>query len=318
MSYHHLSAAERKSIMYCSQYGVSLREIGRRLGRSHTTISRELKRNQRVCGTYWDEAAERFASVRRHAPRHARRRDCQPLRDYVERRLKRYWSLETICGRLKADYSALRLSPECIYQWVFQNANSGGDWYTYLARHHKRRKRQCRAAWACRGVIKARIDISERPRVVDSRVRVGDWEGDTIAGRMGTGLIATYVERRTGKLLATKLETKKADELTQRSAEIFRSVAPDQRLTLTCDNGKEFADHQQLRSLTGLDIYFAKPYSPWQRGCNENANGLLRQYFPKGSDFSTITEEHVALAVESLNNRPRKRFNYRTPNEMCA
>lgn len=318
MSYHHLSAAERKTIMYCSQYGLSLREIGRRLRRSHTTISRELKRNQRVCGGYWDEAAEYFATVRRHTPRPAKRRDCRPLYDYVERRLKRRWSPETICGRLSTDYPALQLSPECIYQWVFENAKSGGNWYTYLARHHKRRKPQCRAARACRGVIKNRVDISERPSIVESRGRIGDWEGDTIAGRQGTGLIATYVERKTGKLIATKLDTKRADELALRSAEIFQLIPKAQRVTLTCDNGKEFANHQKLSHLTGLDIYFAKPYSPWQRGCNENINGLLRQYFPKGSDFSKVTDEQLDQVVKSLNNRPRKRFNYRTPNEMCA
>lgn len=319
MSYQHLSATERTAIMYCRQYGLSHREIGRRLGRSHTTIVRELKRNDRISGSYWCQAADGFAKARRSTPRHAKRRSCQKLHDYVEQGLAQYWSPETISGRLLREFpqsSLLRVSPECIYQWIFANARSGGDWHTYLLRHHKRRKRQCRAAAACRSVIKDRIDISQRPAIVDSRKRVGDWEGDTIGGKTGTGVIATYVERKTGTLVAVKLTGKHAANLSQLSSEAF-SALPARRLkTMTLDNGTEFADHKRLSELTGFDIYFAKPHSPWQRGCNENANGLLRQYFPKGSDFSAVTDAHVAAAVESLNNRPRKRFSYRTPNEM--
>jgi IS30 family transposase len=237
---------------------------------------------------------------------------------YITRRLNRKWSLEQIANRLQLDYPddlSMRMSTEGIYQWIYREARCGGDEYTQLRRGRKRRRKQAGYGRG-RGLIRGRTPISERPACVSRRERYGDWEGDTVIGKQGTGAIATYVERKCQYLMAMKLSDKRADLLADASARAFRKIKVSLRRTLTVDNGKEFARYDQLQSATGLRIYFADPYSSWQRGCNENMNGLLRQYFPKGSDFRNITQKDVASAVRSLNNRPRKSLNYRTPSEI--
>lgn len=319
MSYHHLSADERMRIFYCSQYGLSLREIARRLGRSPSTISREIRRGWCMFSQHYNDwAAEKNAVSRRRQARHHRRSDHKPLVGYVQAKLKDFWPPETIALRLIADYPKdlqMRLSPEQIYQWIFTDARSGGDLYTCLRRSHKRRRRQGRLARAKRGII-GRVSIDLRPAQVNDRSRFGDWEGDTIEGRKSTGLIATHIERKSGYLVATKLPGKHAQSLARLTINAFKPLPRRLRKTMTYDNGTEFAQFKQIEKATGFSVYFAKPYSPWQRGCNENANGLLRQFFPKGCDLREVDQAQVNDAVNSLNNRPRKRLGYRTPNEV--
>jgi IS30 family transposase len=319
MSYHHLTVNERVCILSCSQYGISQAGIARRLGRSPSTISRELRRGKPVWSNgYHDLSAERRAQQRRHRARHRRRADRPPLVAYVRAKLRAYWPPETIASRLIADdpdRSRMRISAEQIYQWIFADARAGGDLYWCLRRQHKRRRRQSRLAQAKRGIM-GRVSIDERPAQVAQRSRFGDWEGDTIEGRKSTGLIATHIERKSGYLVAAKLPGKQAETLAQQTIAAFKSLPKRLRKTMTYDNGTEFAHFKRIERATGFTVYFAKPYAPWKRGCNENANGLLRQFFPKGCDLQHVDQAQVNDAVHSLNNRPRKRLGYRTPNEV--
>ena len=319
MSYTHLTEQERYVISHLSVAGFSLREIGRRINRSHTTISRELKRAKarHPWTTYWYDWAHPLAVERTSKPRHYRRQKNLRLVRYVEARLNRQWSPEEISHRLRIEYPtdvSMRVSHETIYRWVYLDAGVEGGLYRNLRRRHKKRRRQKRYGTGRR--FADRKCITQRPRVVETRERYGDWEGDTIEGKRSSGYIATMVERKSRFLLATKLENKKAETLTTESIRTFGSIPRKMRKTLTVDNGSEFAQFKSYEDKTGLEIYFAKPYAAWQRGANENTNGLLRQYFPKGSDFKKVTEEDVQQAVKRLNGRPRKCLNYQTPREM--
>ena len=318
MSYTHLTEQERYVISHL-RTTFSIREIARRLNRHHSTISRELKRakSRHPYTVYWYDWTQPLALEKSRRPRHFRRQSNSRLVKYVEVRLRKQWSPEEISSRLSVDYpnnENMRVSHETIYRWVYLDATVAGDLYLNLRRRRKKRRRQKRYGKGHR--FAGRKCITQRPLIVDDRQRYGDWEGDTIEGKKSSGYIATVVERKSRYLLANKLESKMAATLTAQGIKSFRSIPRKMRKTLTVDNGSEFAQFKEYEEKTGLDIYFAKPYSPWQRGANENTNGLLRQYFPKGSDFKKVTEEDVRQAVERLNNRPRKCLKYRTPNEV--
>ena len=319
MSYTHLTEQERYVISHLSVARFSLREIGRRINRSHTTISRELKRAKarHPWTTYWYDWAHPLAVERTSKARHYRRQKNLRLVRYVEARLHKQWSPEEISHRLRIEYPSdvsMRVSHETIYRWVYLDASVEGELYRNLRRRHKKRRRQTRYGRGRR--FADRKCITQRPGVVETRERYGDWEGDTIEGKRSSGYIATMVERKSRFLLATKLENKKAETLTTESVRAFGPIPRKMRKTLTVDNGSEFAQFKSYEDKTGLEIYFAKPYAAWQRGANENTNGLLRQYFPKGSDFRKVTEEDVQQAVKRLNGRPRKCLNYQTPHDM--
>ena len=298
----------------------SLRKIGRELGRNHTSISREIARNRPTYAddaVYWYDAAEHFAKERRHKARH-RRRQHERLVAYVKEKLKLDWSPEAIAGRLQVDYpdnETMRISPETIYRWIYRDTRNKGNLHHHLRRRHKYRRRQKRYG-SGRRFIPGRVSIDLRPPIVGTRNRFGDWEGDTMEGGKGSGGLATHVERKCRYLLAAKLTDKKAVTMTQQSIRYFRKIPRRLRQTLTLDNGKEFTQFKELERKTGLKVYFADPYSAWQRRTNENTNGLFRQYFPKGTDFRTVSEKEVAIVVKKLNNRPRKCLNYQTPYEV--
>lgn len=318
MSYAHISSHERYVIYHLLLWGLSYREIGRRLNRHHTTISREADRNGRVFGCYWNEPAQEWADERKHKARHHRKQQNKRLYNYVIHRIKKDWSPEEIAGRLESDYPkdhAMRVSIECIYKWIYSDAQEQGHLFNHLRRHHKKRRKQHKYG-SLRGLIPDRVSISERPAVVEERERVGDWEGDTVEGEKGTAHIATHVDRKSRYLMASKLSDKKAGTMANKTIKLFYKIPKIFRKTLTLDNGKEFAAFKKIEDKTGLDVYFADPYSPWQRGTNENTNGLLRQYLPKGSDLRLISDEQLASVVKKINNRPRKCLNYRTPHEV--
>jgi IS30 family transposase len=319
MPYTHLTQEERYVISHLTCAGFSLREIARRINRHHATISRELKRNRPEydCTVYWYDWSHPKALKRRHKARHHRRRSSQRLVNYVERKLKADWSPEIIAEKLRIDYpddEKMRVSHETIYRWIYLEARGGGTLYHHLRRRRKKRRRQKRYG-SGRRFIPGRVSISERPTIVETRQRFGDWEGDTIEGKKSTGYVATHVERKSRYLIAAKLNNKTAESLTIQSTKAFRRIPKKMRQTLTVDNGKEFSRFKELEDKTGLTVYFADPYSAWQRGTNENTNGLLRQYFQKGSDFRKISEEDLAFAVKKLNHRPRKCLDYRCPHE---
>lgn len=332
MPYHHLSEHERYQIDHMILFGLSRREIGRRLHRSVGTISRELQRNGHSDGGgYWNYRAQALATARRHQRRGPRRmREGSPLSDYVRRGLFQRWSPQQIARRLRLDHprdAAMRISHEAIYQWVYADP---AFWHEQLRRRHRRRKPHRPAGAAKAGQIVGRIGIEQRPAVVEKRTRLGDWESDTLLGAPGSGGVATHVERRTRLLLAARLDDRGATHFARRSLAAFRAAGLGAGTlpgagagvrccrTLTADNGKEFADFKRLEKGLGLRVYFARPYAAWERGTCENTNGLLRDYFPKGTDFRTITNRQVAYAVWSLNNRPRKCLGYRTPVEVFS
>lgn len=320
MSYSQLTSEERYVIYHLKLYGLSLHEIARRLGRHHTTISREIGRNGPVIPdwVYWHQAAHQQALQRRRQPRHHRRYTHAPLVHYVEQSLRADRSPDVIAERLRMDYpldDKMRVSIETIYRWVYRDAHQGGQLFTCLCRCHRKRRRQHRTGTG-RGLIPGRVSIDERPDMVATRQRYGDWEGDTVEGAKGSGNITTHIERKSRYLIAAKLTNKTAAETAAAVTAAFRRVPKALRHTLTLDNGKEFARFRDIEQGTGLAVYFADPYSAWQRGANENMNGLLRRYFPKGSDFRSVTQKTLAAAVKKLNHRPRKCLGYRTPHEV--
>jgi IS30 family transposase len=321
MSYYHLSSEERYVISYLVLDDLSLREIGRRIGRHHSTISREIKRNRPTYAddaVYWYDAAQQYADQRKVKARHWRKKSNKQLVHYVQSKIIDDWSPEEICGRLIVDYpnnKLMRISHEAIYRWIYTDAVNDGNLYTHLRRCHKKRRKQRRYG-SLRGLIPGRISIRQRPIAVDHRLRFGDWEADSLEGAKGSGAIATHVERKSRFLVAAKLCDKAANTMTIASASAFESIPKKMRKTLTVDNGKEFAQFKQLEKMTGFCIYFADPYSAWQRGCNENTNGLIRQYLPKGTNFKNITDDDLAIIVKKLNHRPRKSLSYQTPHEV--
>lgn len=319
MSYDHLNQRERMCLFYLLQSGLSLREIGRRLNRSHTTLSREVKRNKRILGCYCDRAAQSFAEKRKAFPRHKRRHSNEQLRCYVFEKLRLGWSPEIISKRLKRDFphskKKMRVSQEAIYQWIYQDAVQGGTLFKHLVRIHKKRRKQRRYA-SLRGLIPNRVDISQRPDVVGRRSRYGDWEGDTMVGYRHQGRLVTHVERKSRYLLARKAKDGTAVSFNAASLDLFQQIPDSYCKTLTLDNGSENAKFSELEDKLSLQVYFAKPYASWERGTNENTNGLLRRFFPKGTDFLKVTESDLVNVVNRLNHRPRKCLNYRTAFEV--
>jgi len=318
MSYSHISSHERYVIYHLLLWGLSHREIGRRLNRHHTSISREANRNGRFQACYWNEPAQDWADERKHKARHHRKQDNKKLYNYVIHRIKKDWSPEEIAGRIEIDYPGneeMRISTEGIYNWIYQDAKDGGYLFKHLRRHHKKRRKQQKYG-SLRGLIPDRVSITERPEIVEERKRIGDWEGDTVEGCKGSEHVATHVDRSSRYLIACKLSDKKASTMAKNTINIFYKIPKIFRKTLTLDNGKEFAEFKKIENKTGLEVYFSDPYSPWQRGTNENTNGLLRQYLPKGSDLSLIDDKQLALVVKKLNNRPRKCLDYQTPHEV--
>ncbi len=321
MPYTHLTENERYVISHLTCAGFSLRKIARKINRHHTTVSRELERNDDPVykdTVYWYDWTHPEALKRRRKARHHRRLSNPRLVKYVRRKLRDDWSPEIIAEKLKIDFpndTQMRVTHETIYRWIYSDAKSGGTLYRHLRRRRKKRRKQKRYG-SGRRFIPGRVSISERPAIVETRQRLGDWEGDTIEGKKSTGYMATHVERKSRYLIATKLVNKKAESLTLKSIKAFWRIPKKMRKTLTVDNGREFAHFKELENKTGLTVYFADPYSAWQRGTNENTNGLLRQYFPKGTDFREFTEEDLAFAVKKLNHRPRKCLNYQSPHEV--
>jgi len=319
MSYKHLSEKERYVISHL-RTSFSVREIARRLGRHHTTVAREIKRNGAHCwaDVYWYTVTQPIAENRRHMPRAYRRQNYPPLVRYVESKLRLQWPPEAIAARLRIDYpedTRMRICHDTIYRWIFLDAAQGGDLYQNLRRRRKNRRRQTRYG-SGRRYLPGRVSIHDRPAAVSTRERFGDWEGDTLEGAKGCGHLATHVERKSRYLIAAKLPDKKAATMTEASVQIFAKIPKAIRYTLTLDNGKEFARFKELEEKTGLTVYFADAYAAWQRGTNENTNGLLRHYFPKGFDFRSITDEELDVILQRVNNRPRKCLGYRTPAEV--
>jgi len=300
--------------MHSARY--SFNRIARITNRSVSTISREIKRNTNITGSYWYDVAQNIANKRKKQPRSEKRRTYTPLYELVIQNLKKGLSPEIISGRLNRETRSqkMRVSAETIYQWVYADAREGGSLYKSLIRHHKRRRKQRRSERS--RLFEGRVSIDKRPKIVNDKLRFGDWESDSMEGGKSKGGLATHVERKSRYLVAGKLSDKRSETFMNVSNVLFSNIAPSLVKTFTVDNGSEFAHFKTLEVATKSKVYFADPYSPWQRALNENTNGLLRRYFPKGCNFHEISDKLVYEAVEKLNNRPRKCLKFRTPYEV--
>ncbi len=322
MPYQQLNEQERYVICHMRLAGLKPAQIARRLGRHRGTIGREIGRNSSPHGAgYFYDTAIRLARRRRDRANRRYKLDDTPLGECVRDGLRQRWSPQQIAGRLKRDRhdsggdSAMRITHETIYRWVYRRSAMGETWHEQLRRRRRKRRRRC-ARRENRGRIPCRVGIEQRPDVVDRRSRFGDWEADTMQGAKGKGALATHVERRSRYLLTRKLADQRAETFSHATVQAFRTIPGKLRKTLTCDNGKEFARFKTIERRLDFAVYFANPYAAWERGANENTNGLLRDFFPKGIDFTRVSHARVARAQRMLNNRPRKCINYRTPPEV--
>jgi len=316
-----LSAAEREEISRSLLIGTSARRIARRLGRSPSTISREVATNGgRRHYRAWQ--AEIGAARRARRPKQAKLTRCTRLRSEVERLLIERWSPQQIAARLKRDYPAdqeMRVSIETIYQSLFVQSRGAlrRELTTCLRSGRTRRRGQRRTER--RGKLSDMLLISERPAEAADRAVPGHWEGDLLIGRAGHSAISTLVERRTRFVMLVQLPNGRTaaavrDALTAR----IESLPEQLRRSLTWDQGKEMAEHARFTIDTGVAVYFCDPHSPWQRGSNENTNGLLRQYFPKNMDLSAVTQTELDAVAAQLNGRPRQTLNWMKPCEALA
>ena len=240
------------------------------------------------------------------------------LRQYIRNKLKRYFSPEQIVGRIEIDYPddpQMRISSLTIYNWIRRDKKAGGKLCKFLRQGYRKRRKK-HGSIDKRGQIPDRRPISDRPKAVDKRQEMGHWEGDTVVGKSNGSSIATHVERKSRYLLVGRTDDKSSESMNSTTQRLFRRIPRSKRKTMTFDNGKEFAGFKELEKSVGFCCYFADPYSSYQRGTNENTNGLLRQFFPKGTDFNEVSEEEIDKAAALLNNRPRKCLNYRTPHEV--
>ena len=309
--YTQLTQEQRYHISGLRKAGTRSVQIARVLGVSKSTISRELARNAGQRG--WRPAqAQRMRDARRQNLAPAKRILDEDWKE-VERLLCQDFSPEEVSGRL-ANEDRLKVSHEWIYQHVIADKRAGGELWTHLRCRKKYRKRYG-SGQERRGQIPNRISIEARPTVVDEKSRVGDWEGDLIIGKDHKGAVVTLVERKTRFLVAQAVPSKEADGV---GRAIVKSLQPHQPVckTITFDNGKEFTNHEEMASRLGADIYFAHPYHSWERGLNENTNGLLRQYLPKTMDLREATSAQVAFAVNRINHRPRKTLGFKSPYEV--
>jgi IS30 family transposase len=308
MNYTQLAQEQRYQIYALLKMGHSQTEIAEVIEVHKSTISRELHRNRGLKG-YRPKQAHQFAMNRRHR--------AQPRIDgstwaLVESMIRKDLSPEQVSDRLEKERGIL-ISHERIYQYILADKRVGGDLYRHLRCQKKRKKRY--GSYDRRGLLPNRVSIDDRPAIVDTRQRLGDWEADTIVGKRHRGALVSLTERKSRMTLLKRVEKRTAQAVADAVIELLE---PWKHLvhTITSDNGKEFAEHERIAKSLETDIYFAHPYAAWERGTNENSNGLVRQYFPKDRDFTTITEEETIVAQFRLNNRPRKCLDFDTPNEV--
>ena len=309
--YHHLTYSQRCHIHALKSTGCSLRTIAKQLGVSPSTISREIRRNQSHRG-YHQETAHQLTKKRQQHKAHQRQKLTGRLLKQVTRYLKKKWSPEQIAGYLSA--RSMPISYQTIYQFIWKNKKKGNLLYKHLRRSGKKYNKQ-KGKSAGRGCIPNRVDIDQRPAIVDKKTRFGDLEADLIIGAKHEGALLTLVDRKSKYTYISLLENKKADGVAKAIVQSLKSIKKSLK-TITFDNGKEFAHHEIISKKLGVSCYFAKPYHSWERGLNEHTNGLIRQYFPKSMSFRNLTQKAVKKVQEYLNNRPRKVLNYRTLQEI--
>ena len=308
-----LTYEDRCQIHALKNRGFSNADIAWDIAVHRTTIWRELRRNGSSTGYYYHWAQSRTED-RQQNRRCCPRKMTPKLIAFIEDKLKQGWSPQQISGWLKHRQNKLpAVSHEAIYRHIWKNRRDGGRLYLCL-RHRGRKYRRCGARYRG-GRIPNRVDIDQRPPIVDRKIRLGDWELDTIIGAKRRGALVSMVERRSKLVRLSLVQAYKADAVAH-AIETSLAGHKDRVLTLTMDNGLEFAKHTVFGKALQADTFFAKPYSAWQRGLNEHTNGLVRQYFPKSTDFTTVSTEDVRDVEDRLNNRPRAVLGFRTPLEV--
>lgn len=298
MNYKQLTREERYQIYSLHKEGLAQKAIAGHLGRNPSTISRELKRNKGLKGY---RPTAKFHKV------------TDEVRQQIGVLIRQELSPQQVADYLDK-YHKVSLHHETIYQLVYADKAAGGDWYKHL-RIMSKPYRKRYGSYDCRGKLKNRVSIDERPLVVDLQKRIGDWEGDTIIGKNRQSALLTLVERKALYTIIVKITGKKADILADKAIAVLKPLS-DRFKTLTLDNGLEFSAHERISKELEVKIYFAHPYTSWERGINENTNGLIRQYFPKGMDLNEVTQDQIQFVMDRLNNRPRKSRGNKSPNEL--
>ncbi|MFA5074341.1 MAG: IS30 family transposase [Nitrospirota bacterium] len=318
--YKQLSQSEREHIASLLAEGYSLGDIAKVIGRNKSTISRELARNR-------SPEYQRYTPCRAHARACERKTTANThdrlkndfIRQYVKDSLKKGWSPEQISGRIRIDHPGYSINHEAIYQYIYHPRNPHRlEMINLLRRAQKKRRTKGIGRKERKTKIPNRIPIDARPKSVENRHRCGHWESDSLISRKSKAALNTLAERKSRLVLITKLCRKGATETNRAIINRLKKFPANGRQTLTLDNGTENAKHERLSAKIGIKCYFAHPYSSWERGTNENLNGLIRWYLPKGTDFSKITPEQIARIEYLLNSRPRKCLGYKTPLEVAA
>ena len=314
MSYSHITLKQRFRIEFLLEKDTLKKEIANILALDPGTVTREISRNS-VGGKYDARQAESLDRKRRKTGKAKTKKllNDEQLKNYVEEKLQLFWSPEQISGRARKE-QGLVICHETIYEFIYEEKV---EWKKYLRQKkgkYRRRHGTKEREKAREDAKKRRIDV--RPAIVESRSRIGDWEGDTIVGGEKTTGIITHVERKSGFLIGDLFKQKNSVLVSKKIVARFNKIQKHKKFTITYDNGTEFSAYEFIERKTFLEIYFAHAYHSWERGTNENTNGLLRQFFPKKSMFATLTQKAVEAAVNLINNRPRKRLNYLTPYEV--
>ena len=312
-SYTQLTYEQRCHIQVLNKTGLSQAAMANAVGVDQSTISREIQRNTGERGYRQKQAQARSDERRAQAAKATKM--TPPMIDLIESKLREKWSPEQVSGWLLETENE-SISHETIYLHVWADKRAAGDLYTYLRRQGKKYQSRGKSQ-AGRGHIKNRVSIDERPAIVDEKGRVGDWEIDLVIGKNHSGALVTIVERVTNFTVSKRIDNKSAVTVTAATIELLKPFK-GAVLSITADNGKEFAYHEQMTKALNAPVYFADPYSSWQRGLNENTNGLLRQYWPKCTDFKKVSAKEVTSVIVQLNDRPRKKLGYETPAYLMA
>ena len=313
--YTQLTEVERSQIYILRKEGLNGTQIAKRIKRNPSSVNRELQRNRGNSG-YRPKQAHKRATERRSNASSGTKIEPATLGYVVEKLTKEQWSPEQISGRIGKDIGG-SVSHEWIYQHIYADRKNGGDLHQHLRQGHKKRRKRCNpgASRAGRGHIKNRRDIDERPAHVEKRLAFGHWEIDTIIGKNQSGAALTIVERKSRFTIVIPLENRQSDIVAAETIRALECIKHTVK-SITADNGKEFARHEWIAEKLGIDFYFAKPYHSWERGTNENANGLIRQYIPKSASILDVNRETAQQVMDKLNKRPRKILNYLTPIEV--
>jgi len=312
MTYHQITYEERYTLGLLRRQGLSVAAIARVLGRHRSTILREVQRNRSNSdGTYRPQLADWYARGRRSHSRRNRRFSNADFR-LVRRLIAQQWSPEQVAGYLRCQRT-LRISHETIYRYIWDDKSRGGKIYVHLRGAQKQRRKHYRS-YDSRGRLAGKRSITERPTTVETRKQVGHWEIDTVLGAGTRDCVLSLVERKTGYLLLGKLQARTTAEVNRRAIQLIRRQRRPVR-TITADNGTEFHAFADIEKTTQARFYFSTPHHAWERGTNENTNGLIRQYLPKRKSMTRLTQRDCNRIAAVLNTRPRKRLGYRTPEE---